>query len=106
SRLRGNDRKITGNDVYQKAFDMLAEKHLDKYFIHNLGHGCGLEIHELPNISPNSKDVLRNGMVFSIEPGVYIPKLGGVRIEDLVYLTKGVANKFISQPTQLKENIL
>lgn len=97
---------VRASDVYQKALDVLKEKHLDKYFIHNLGHGAGLEIHELPNLSPNSKDVLRNGMVFSIEPGVYIPKLGGVRIEDLVYLTKGGANKFISQPTQLRENIL
>jgi Xaa-Pro aminopeptidase len=81
-----NDKFVTGNNIYQKAVEILAEKKLDKYFIHSLGHGTGLEIHELPNLSPNSKDIMKNGMVFSIEPGVYISKLGGVRIEDLVYL--------------------
>ena len=93
-------------DVYKRAVDVLAEKKLDKYFIHNLGHGAGLEIHELPNLSPKSKDVLENGMVFSIEPGVYIPRLGGIRIEDLVYLHKGQTKKFIHIQTELRSNIL
>lgn len=51
---------------------------------HSLGHGVGLDVHEFPKISQNSKDILKNGMVFSIEPGIYIPEFGGVRIEDLV----------------------
>ncbi len=101
-----NDTGVMGGDVYQKAVDVLAEKGLDKYFIHSLGHGTGLEIHELPNLSPNSKDILKPGMVFSIEPGVYIPRLGGIRIEDLVYLKGNKVNKFIYQPTRLEENIL
>ena len=92
--------------VYQKAVDVLAEKHLDKYFIHSLGHGTGLEIHELPNLSPNSKDIIKSGMVFSIEPGVYIPRLGGIRIEDLVVLRKEGVQKFINISTKLKDNIL
>ncbi|MDE2312186.1 MAG: M24 family metallopeptidase [Patescibacteria group bacterium] len=92
--------------VYQKSVDVLAEKKLDKYFIHSLGHGTGLEIHELPNLSPLSKDILQNGMVFSVEPGVYIPKLGGVRIEDLVYLQQGRAVKFINVSTSLEQNII
>jgi Xaa-Pro dipeptidase len=97
---------IKAGKVYDEAVRVLAEKHLEKYFIHSLGHGTGLEIHELPNLSPGSKDLLLPGTVFSIEPGVYLPKIGGIRIEDLVYLTKGGAKKFIRQPTQLKENIL
>jgi Xaa-Pro aminopeptidase len=97
---------VTAGQVYQKSVEVLAEKKLDKYFIHSLGHGTGLEIHELPNLSPNSKDVLQNGMVFSIEPGVYIPKLGGIRIEDLVYLDAGKVKKFINQPTKLADVIL
>jgi Xaa-Pro aminopeptidase len=95
----------TGKDVYDKAVAILAEKHLDKYFIHSLGHGTGLEIHELPNLSPNSKDVLKDGMVFSIEPGVYIKNLGGIRIEDLVYLQQGKVKKFIDVSTKLSDNI-
>lgn len=50
---------------------------------HSLGHGVGLEVHESPRLSPTSKDTLTNGMVFSIEPGIYLPDKTGVRIEDL-----------------------
>ena len=84
----------------------MADAKLDKYFIHSLGHGTGLEIHELPNLSPGSKEVLKDNMVFSIEPGVYIKGLGGIRIEDLVYLKKGKVRKFITIPTKLMNNVL
>lgn len=53
---------------------------------HSLGHGIGLEVHESPTLSPKSKDILKEGMVFSVEPGIYLPGFGGVRIEDLVLL--------------------
>jgi Xaa-Pro aminopeptidase len=98
--------RLRASRLYQTAAKILAEKRLEKYFIHNLGHGTGLEIHELPNLSPESKDILKEGMVFSIEPGVYIPRIGGVRVEDLVYLKNQKAEKFIRQSTCLKENIL
>ena len=58
------------------------------YFRHSLGHGVGLLIHELPNLSPKSEFVLEEGMIVSCEPGIYIPGFGGVRIEDLVSVTK------------------
>ncbi|MEK6892127.1 MAG: Xaa-Pro peptidase family protein [Nanoarchaeota archaeon] len=53
-----------------------------KYFTHGLGHGVGIEIHEMPNLSLNSKDRIQNNMAFTIEPGVYFPKKFGIRIED------------------------
>ncbi|MDO8573630.1 MAG: Xaa-Pro peptidase family protein [Candidatus Daviesbacteria bacterium] len=60
---------------------------------HSLGHGIGLEVHEAPHISPKSKEILKEGMVFSIEPGIYIPNFGGVRIEDLFVLEKNSLRK-------------
>ena len=63
---------------------ILKEAGLDQYFGHSLGHGVGLEIHELPNLSPKSDTVLKEGMVVTVEPGVYLPQKGGVRIEDTV----------------------
>jgi Xaa-Pro aminopeptidase len=58
----------------------------DAYFGHGLGHGVGLEVHELPVLSPKGEETLQEMMVFSIEPGIYIENWGGVRIEDLVVL--------------------
>ena len=62
-----------------------------KYFVHSTGHGIGLDIHELPIISPRSKTIIEEGMVFSIEPGIYIPQKYGVRIEDLVVIEQNGA---------------
>ncbi|MGQ9583601.1 MAG: M24 family metallopeptidase [Thermoplasmatota archaeon] len=60
---------------------------LERYFVHSTGHGIGLEVHEAPTAGPFSKELMRRGMVFTIEPGVYIPKLGGVRIEQDVLVS-------------------
>jgi Xaa-Pro aminopeptidase len=59
--------------------------------IHAVGHGIGIEVHEAPSVSPYSKNIIKNGMVFSVEPGIYIPEFGGARIEDLVVVRNGKA---------------
>ena len=97
---------ITGHEADSLARDYLKKQKLDKYFIHSLGHGTGLEVHEQPSISPKVKDKLQDGMVFSIEPGVYKPKVGGVRIEDLVYLQNGQPQYFVQVPTDLNSNLI
>ncbi len=75
--------------IAAKKIDAIARKHIQsrgygKYFGHSVGHGVGLEIHELPRIAPKSKEKLNSGNVITIEPGIYIPKKFGVRIEDTV----------------------
>lgn len=70
------------------ARKVLAKEGLDKYFNHGLGHGVGVEIHEEPYLGPTSKGVLEPGMVITVEPGIYMPGLYGVRIEDMVLVTK------------------
>lgn len=70
------------------ARDVLRKHKLDKYFTHSLGHGVGLEIHEAPRLAKGQTQKLEPGMVVTIEPGVYIPGKGGVRIEDMVLVTK------------------
>ena len=61
---------------------------LDEFFTHGLGHGIGLNVHEAPSIRANSDDILRTGMVVTLEPGVYIPEWGGVRVEDNFLITR------------------
>jgi len=69
------------------ARQFIAESGYGDYFGHGLGHGVGLEVHEYPTVSPRSDAVAEVGMVFTIEPGIYVPGVGGVRIEDMVLVT-------------------
>jgi Xaa-Pro aminopeptidase len=74
-------------DIDEVARRYIADAGYGEYFGHGLGHGVGLEVHEFPTVSPRSEETAREGMVFTIEPGIYIPDLGGVRIEDMVEVT-------------------
>lgn len=86
------------HEIHTVASDIFKDQKLHKYFLHGLGHGIGLEVHESPHLRPLSKskepkptiEELKEGMVFSIEPGLYFP-WGGVRIEDLVVIQNGKA---------------
>ena len=74
-------------EIDKAARDYISEQGFGDYFGHGLGHGVGLDIHEYPSVSTRAEDVAKQRMVFTIEPGIYIPGLGGVRIEDIVEVT-------------------
>ncbi len=78
---------VTAGAVDQAAREVLRRAKLDRYFTHSTGHGVGLEIHEPPRLGKGQAEELRPGMVITIEPGVYVPGRGGIRIEDMVLVT-------------------
>jgi Xaa-Pro aminopeptidase len=78
---------VKAKTVDKRARTIIAEKGFDRYFIHGLGHGVGLDIHESPTLSPESEDILVAGNVVTDEPGIYLPGFGA-RIEDTVLVHK------------------
>lgn len=89
---------LTGEDCDAIARKIISEAGHENDFGHSLGHGLGLEVHENPGVGPNSKGKLENGMPFTIEPGIYIPGWGGVRIEDVVVLENDKARVMSHAP--------
>jgi Xaa-Pro aminopeptidase len=79
---------VRGRDADAAARSLIDEAGLGEAFGHGLGHGVGIQIHEAPTLRPESTDVLEPGNVVSVEPGIYLPGEGGVRIEDLVLVTE------------------
>ena len=89
---------MSGEDVDKIARGVIEEAGYGEEFGHGLGHGIGLAVHERPMVVPTSKDVIQNGMVFTIEPGIYISGWGGVRIEDMVVMESGRARILTGSP--------
>ncbi|MDD6160803.1 MAG: Xaa-Pro peptidase family protein [Oscillospiraceae bacterium] len=84
------------------ARDIITEGGYGPFFTHRLGHGCGIDCHEPPDVSGASDAVCRPGMVFSIEPGIYLPGKFGVRIEDLVMVTEDGCEVLNKYPKELQ----
>ena len=80
---------MTGAEIDGIARAVIQDAGYGSEFGHSLGHGIGIAVHELPRVGPNSDDPVEDGMVFSVEPGVYLTGWGGVRIEDLVVMENG-----------------
>jgi Xaa-Pro aminopeptidase len=90
------------HEVDEAARDCIRRCGYDEYFGHGTGHGIGLAVHEDPVVNKENNDLLQEGMVFTIEPGIYIPDWGGVRIEDMVRVTSSGAEILTWLPTELK----
>lgn len=90
------------SDLDAVAREFISSKGYGQYFGHGLGHGVGLEVHESPTISSRNEDLLQAGMVITIEPGIYVPAVGGVRIEDTIVVTRTGYQCLTSIPKELR----
>lgn len=94
---------VAAGEVDEAARTVLRKAKLDRYFTHSTGHGVGLEIHEPPRLGKAQAERLEPGMVITIEPGVYVPEKGGIRIEDMVLVTANGAEILTPVTKQLIE---
>jgi len=92
--------------IDEAAREEITRAGYGKYFGHGTGHGVGLAIHEAPSISPRGRGVAEEGMVFTVEPGIYIPGWGGVRLEDMIRVTGRGYERLTVLSKDLKDNIL
>jgi Xaa-Pro dipeptidase len=100
-------REIAAPGVAAQDVDLAARRVIEsagygQYFIHRTGHGLGLDVHEGPYIRSGNSDILKPGMTFTIEPGIYLPGRGGVRIEDNVVITDQGLQSLSNFPRELQ----
>ncbi len=92
---------MTGEEADKLTRDYITEQGYGKYFGHSTGHGIGLEIHEGPRLAPKNTAVLKENMVVTVEPGIYIPEVGGCRIEDDIVLSASGNDVITTSPKEL-----
>jgi len=90
------------HEVDEVARDHIRKHEYEEYFGHGTGHGIGLAVHEDPVVNKENEDLIQEGMIFTVEPGIYIPDWGGVRIEDMVRVTSQGAEVLTYLPRELK----
>ncbi len=97
---------MKASSIDRRARSYLREKGFGRFFGHGLGHGVGLEVHEGPTLRAGSRDVLEEGMVFTVEPALYLPGWGGVRIEDTVLVTSDGCEPLTRAPKDLSSALI
>ncbi|SET79767.1 Xaa-Pro dipeptidase [Salinibacillus kushneri] len=89
-------------ELDKTARNLIDQAGFGEYFMHRIGHGLGIDVHEYPSMSGNNSLPLEEGMCFTIEPGIYIPEVGGVRIEDDIFMTNKGPEILTSYPKELQ----
>jgi len=89
-------------EVDRTARNIIKEAGYGDYFTHRIGHGLGIDVHEYPSMHQENNLALEVGMSFTIEPGIYLPKVGGVRIEDMIFMTKEGPKSLTAFPKELQ----
>jgi Xaa-Pro aminopeptidase len=97
---------VVAKEVDAAARGVIADAGFQRYFGHGTGHGIGLDVHEAPSLKPTTETALQPGMVITVEPGIYLPGWGGVRIEDDVLVTKDGHEVLTSVPKEFEEVIV
>lgn len=93
---------IESKSIDSSVRDVIKKAGYSECFGHGVGHGVGLQVHESPHITWNKKEIIKENMVFTIEPGIYVPGLGGVRIEDMIVVSKKGAILLTKLPKHLE----
>lgn len=93
---------MRANEADLLARQIISDAGYGDYFGHGLGHGVGLEIHEAPSLSPRDETILEPGMIVTVEPGIYLPGWGGIRIEDMVFVSPGGCDILTRSPKNFK----
>jgi Xaa-Pro aminopeptidase len=92
---------VSARDVDKAARDVIADAGYGEYFGHSLGHGVGIAVHEAPRLATRSKKKLKAGMIVTVEPGIYIPGWGGIRLENMVLVQEDGCENLNSDTTWL-----
>ena len=92
---------VDGRDIHNLSVKIISDAGYGDYYGHGLGHGVGIDIHELPNFGRRS-NIVEAGAVITVEPGVYLPGVGGVRLEDYGLVTEDGFEPFTASPHELQ----
>lgn len=104
--IKASQKGTVMGDIDRTSRVVIEEAGYGEYFMHRIGHGLGLDVHEAPSVHGGNTDKLEAGHVITIEPGIYIPDIGGVRIEDMLYIDEDTTYNFNSFPKDFESMII